>query len=96
MVSSRLAEHMRNAEQANGIFDGADGARKQALTCTFAWWAVTGSNRRPLRCKCDPVESRYQGESAFALVTTAFRGVVIVPSIACFCTRPRTIRGLDL
>ncbi len=25
--------------------------RKRALTCSFAWWAVTGSNRRPLRCK---------------------------------------------
>src|ERR687897_2490640 len=25
--------------------------RKWLLTCDFALWAVTGSNRRPLRCK---------------------------------------------
>ena len=59
-------------------------------------WAVTGSNRRPLRCKCGPAESRYQQESAFPLLSSVFQGVVIVPSIAYFCARPRTIRGLEM
>jgi hypothetical protein len=29
------------------------GDRKYILTCVFVEWAVTGSNRRPLRCKCN-------------------------------------------
>jgi hypothetical protein len=61
----------------------------------FSRWAVLGSNQRPLRCKCDASESSYQQQSAFVLVIAAFRGVVIVPLIAWFCARPRTIRGLN-
>ena len=48
-----------------------------------------------LRCKCDSEESRYQQESAFPLLSSVFQGVVIVPSVAWSCARPRTIRGLE-
>jgi hypothetical protein len=54
--------------------------RKAPLTCPFVSWAVTGSNRRPLRCKS--FSSRFQDDgvipvqrwfSMFPLVKPHFR-----------------------
>jgi hypothetical protein len=50
--------------------------RKCPLTCSFASWAVTGSNRRPLRCKRGSAQTRYLRERPFSQLRTAFWGGV--------------------
>ena len=47
-----LLNSLRNwvkGSDAGGVREIAP--RKRRATCDFASWAVTGSNRRPLRCK---------------------------------------------
>jgi hypothetical protein len=53
---------------------------KHTLTCNFDWWAVTGSNRRPLRCKGGSGEFDYQRKRVSSQFRATFRVVSFRPS----------------
>ncbi len=52
-----------------------DAVRKHTLTCDVVEWAVTGSNRRPLRCKGGSGDFAYQRKRVSLLFRATFRVV---------------------
>jgi hypothetical protein len=55
-------------------------SKKPLLTWGFTMWAVTGSNRRPLRCKGGSVEFDYQRKHVSLQFRTTFCVVSFRPS----------------
>jgi hypothetical protein len=88
-------EHTRNTEQAEGPHERSFDRRNPSGFSRqgFTRWAVTGSNRRPLRCKRGSSQTRLQQKRLFSLLTVAFRCVVICRGGAWHCPRMRNKCG---
>jgi hypothetical protein len=59
-----------------------DDQGKSALICDFVSWAVTGSNRRPLRCKRGADQTSYLQKRSFYLFRAAFECVLRCRGVA--------------
>ena len=83
----RLAEHMRNAKQANAL-SRLEAGQETAVDLDLRVWAVTGSNRRPLRCKRILGQTCYLGFLVFSQVGGPFpvvRGSLRWTALATSC-----------